>query len=215
MSSPSKHPRGVSLLQTRGVPLFQNRVSLLLSRLAALVLLALLPACGDDDPFRGSATTSNTVAHFSLAAFSTGAIAPTAIDLLNQRPVRPELQAAGTNFQLAIDVNAQGQVSLLPVLTVLNPPTGALSVGLQRSPLAFDAVGRAPTGGYVTDSVRTAAPGETWLLQLQTPNCVFGDPFYGKLEIEGINLATRRAVVRLMINRNCGYRDLIEGLPRN
>ncbi len=183
-----------------------------------VLLLALLGlvACGGDDPFRGSATVPNEVSEISMAAFSTGTVAPSALDLVSLRVVRPELQSTGTvNFQLALDVNASGTVSLLPVLALLSPPNGGTSVGLQRTAVAFDDITRAPVDGFTADSVLTTQRGEAVFFLVQAGVCTFGEPFYGKLVVEGVNTETRRLIVRILINRNCGFRDLTIGLPRN
>lgn len=151
-----------------------------------------------------------------MAAFSTGAIAPSALDLVNSRVVRPELGGTGTvNFHLALDLDASGKVKLLPILTLLAPPTGGTSVGLLKAGADFDAITRAPNSGFVADSAVTAEVGETWFVRVQAGLCVYGEPFYGKLEVDGVNTETRRLIVRFLINRNCGYRDLTLGLPRN
>jgi hypothetical protein len=178
--------------------------------------LTSMAACSDDDPFRPVATTPNVVTGLGLAALSTGVLAPTAIDFINLRAVRPTLDGAGTvNFQLALDLEADGRVRLLPVLSMLSPPTGSTSVGLVRTDATFEALARAPTSGFVTDSAVTAAVGETWVVRLSAGLCAFGDPFYAKFVVDGVNPATRRLAVRFLLNRNCGYRDLTEGLPRN
>lgn len=151
-----------------------------------------------------------------MAAFSTGTVAPSALDLVNSRVVRPELGGTGTvNFHLALDVDASGKVMLLPILSLLSPPTGGTTVGLRRAGADFDAITRAPTEGYVADSAVTAVVGEAWFLRVQAGMCVYGEPFYGKLEVDGVNTETRRLIVRFLVNRNCGYRDLTLGLPRN
>lgn len=190
-------------------------------RRAALACTALVPtmlmgACDQSDPFRPVATDANEITTLSLAAFSTGTIAPTAIDFVNKRAVRPELQSTGfTNFQLALDLTSDGRVALLPVLSVLTPPSGASRIQLQKSSGAFDVLERAPAGGYASDSAVVTSPGETWVFRLETTSCIYGDPYFGKLIVDGVNSATRRIAVRFLINRNCGYRDLTEGVPRN
>jgi hypothetical protein len=184
--------------------------------LAALVAVVGVSACDQNDPFRPVAADANEITTLTLAAFSTGAIAPTAIDFINKRAVRPELQTTGfTNFQLALDITNDGRVALLPVLSVLTPPGGASRIQLQKSSGAFEVLERAPAGGYASDSAVVTAPGETWVFRLETTNCIYGDPFFGKLIVDGVNSTTRRIAVRFLINRNCGYRDLTEGVPRN
>jgi hypothetical protein len=182
----------------------------------ALCALVLASACSDDDPFRPVATTPNVITGLSLAPLSAGTAAPTALDLINLRAVRPVIDAVGTvNFQLAFDLDPQNRVLLLPVLAMLSPPTGSASVGLLRTTGTFEQASRAPTGGFVSDSSVTAAVGETWVVRLNAGTCAFGDPFYGKLVVDEVNTGMRRLLVRFLINRNCGYRDLVEGLPRN
>ncbi len=180
------------------------------------LLLAAVAGCSDDDPFRPVATTPNVVTGLGLASLSTGTLAPTALDFINLRAVRPLVDPTGSaNFQLALDIAGLGQVRLLPVLRMVNPPSGSASVGLQRVDVEFETLGRAPSGGYALDSTVTAAVGETWVVQLSAGLCAFGDPVYAKLVVDGINTATGRLSVRFLLNRNCGYRDLTEGLPRN
>lgn len=184
--------------------------------LSAFVTVTLSAACSQSDPFRPVATDANEVTTLSLAAFSTGTIAPTAIDFVNKRAVRPELLGTGfTNFQLALDVTGDGRVALLPVLKVMTPPSGASRIQLQKSAGAFDGLERAPAGGYASDSAVVTSPGETWVFRLETTSCIYGDPYFGKLIVDGVNSSTRRIAVRFLINRNCGYRDLTEGVPRN
>lgn len=162
------------------------------------------------------ATTPNVVTGTELAALSTGTAAPTALDFINLRAVRPIIDGTGgVNFQLALDLDAQNRVRLLPVLAMLNPPTASASVGLLRTTGTFEQLSRAPTGGFIADSSVTAAVGETFVVRVNVGVCAFGDPFYGKLVVDEVNPATRRLFVRYLINRNCGYRDLVEGLPRN
>lgn len=192
------------------------RVTRLASVVLALAGAVLGTACDQTDPFRGVATSENVITGLGLAALSTGTVAPTALDLLSRTAVRPVVDATGTpNFQLALDLDAQGRVLLIPVIALLDTPGRPVSVGLVRSSVPFDQLGRAPTSGFVTDSTVTAQVGETWVVQLQAGICTFRDPFYAKLVVDGVNPQTKRLAVRFLLNANCGYRDLTEGVPRN
>jgi hypothetical protein len=192
-------------------------VSTRVRRVLPLVVAAIaLAACSQDDPFRPVATSENVVTTLNVAALSSGIEAPSAVDFVNLRTLRPSLDGTGSpNFQMAFDLTTDGRIRLLPVLEVLNPPSGAGTVGLVRVGTAFDDLGRAPTGGFVSDSTVTTAIGETWVVRINPGLCSFGDPFYAKLVVDAANLVTRRMTVRVLINRNCGYRDLTVGLPRN
>lgn len=168
-------------------------------RSVAVLLLVSGPvmACGNDDPFRSIATVPNVISGVSVATFSTGTTGLSAIDLVNLRAVRPEVQSNGsTNFQVAIDADAGGQLRIFPVLALVSPPSGAAAVGLLRSTAAFNALDRAPTSGFVDDTAQTASVGEAFIFRVNAGTCAFGDPLYGKLEIESFSTATQRATVR-------------------
>jgi hypothetical protein len=184
------------------------------------LLLALatvsVSACSQDDPFRPVATSENVVSTLRVSPISDGLAASSAVDFVNRRAVRPSLDATGgPNFQVAFDLGTDGRILLQPVLAVLNPPSGAGSVGLARTKARFDDLARAPTGGFVNDTTMTTVVGETWVVRVNPGLCSFGDPFYAKLVVEDVNLVSRQLSVRFLINRNCGYRDLTVGLPRN
>lgn len=184
--------------------------------LPLVVAVTVLTACSQDDPFRPIATTESVVSTFSVAALSAGVASPSAIEFVNLRSVRPTLDGTGgPNFQIAFDVTADGQIQLIPALALVNPFSGASSVGLARTTTTFDALARAPTGGFVSDSTVSTTVGETWVVRVDPRLCSFGDPFYAKLVVDEVNALTRRLTVRVLINRNCGYRDLTVGLPRN
>ncbi len=188
-------------------------------RWAAGVLLAsgALTACSDDDPFAPVATQPNTVRGFSVSTFTgTDGALPAAIDFLNVRTVRPEVSPLGTvNFQLAIDLDAQGRLLLQPARSVVLPPGGTSALGLLKSPSSFETVEAAPTGGFVSDTAVVAQVGEAWLIRIDGSGCPFGDPWYAKLVVDAVDAPARRVGLRVMVNRNCGFRGLTEGLPRN
>ena len=91
-----------------------------------------------------------------------------------------------------------------------------LPVFLQRiTSTPFAAITRAPDRGYARDSIVTVQAGETVLLQLYGSGCTFGEPFYAKVSIDSVIVAERRIVFTSMVNRNCGFRGLVPGLPTN
>lgn len=184
--------------------------------LPLVVAATVSAACSQDDPFRPVATTESEISTFTVTALSAGVAAPSALEFVNLRTVRPSLDATGgPNFQVAFDIAPDGQIRLVPVLALVNPPGGASSVGLARTTTTFDALGQAPTGGFINDSTVTTTVGEAWVVRVDPRVCSFGDPFYAKLVVDEVNAVTRRLSIRVLINRNCGYRDLTEGLPRN
>ncbi|MEP6781285.1 MAG: hypothetical protein ABJC26_15415 [Gemmatimonadaceae bacterium] len=146
---------------------------------------------------------------------------PAAYDMFTESYVRPILRIDGTvNFTIAFDLNAAGQVVLLPVRQIVPLPPlprgGTVSIGLEKSTTPFDLVTYAANSGYTQDSTQIASVGDTYLMRLAAAGCAYGEPYYGKLVIDSIIVAERRMVVRTLTNRNCGgYRSLAAGLPKD
>ena len=191
----------------------------------APVLGGLMGACGNDSNFTQDATTTNTTVTASLYAL-TG----TAPELLagyeasTNTFVRPLVSQFGgsVNFELAVDIRADGKVLLMPVRALIPfapaPAAGAPSIALLKSVQPFDAIVRAPTSNaFVADSVQVASAGDTFLIKVVSSGCVYGEPLYGKFVIDSVIVAQRRMVVRAMTNLNCGgYRSLVSGsIPKD
>lgn len=186
--------------------------------LAAGLLVAGAAACGDTNAALGPATSDNIERVASLWTLSgTPSALPAGFRFLTELPVRPQMLPTGSlNFDLAIELAADGRVQLLPARTVVPlPPAGGSLVGMQLSSTTFDAVQRAPEEGYNADSVLVVAPRQLVLVRIDGVGCLFGDPFYAKLVVDSVFAAERRVVLRTLVNRNCGYRSLALGLPRN
>ena len=131
--------------------------------------------------------------------------------------VRPQVLADGSlNFDVAFDITAAGKVLVLPARAIVPlPPAGAPSIGFVRQPGVYEQLQRATDKGYVADSTITLAVGETVTIRLLNSGCVYGEPFYAKLTIDEVNVAERRLLFRTLVNRNCGYRSLLEGIPKD
>jgi len=212
-SSSSILPLSVSISPTRGA----HGRALMISLGAAVVALA-FTACGNNDDIIGVATTQNTERTNTVYALSgTPASLPAGYFFVTETLVRPQLlSTGGVNFEIAFDIDSQGRVQLLPARVVApDSPNAPPSVGIQQSTVGFDAITRAPDRNYVSDSTFTAQAGDTFILQLVTSGCTFGYPIYAKLRIDSINLADRRIVFTSMVDRNCGFRGLMAGLPTN
>jgi hypothetical protein len=186
--------------------------------LLASATLVSVAACNNDDSITGIATSQNfsrTLSVFGLTGTPPGV--PAGYYFVTEALVRPQvLTTGGVNFELAFDVASDGTVSLLPARVVVpEAPVAAPSVGIQKSTTPFSAITRAPDRGYARDSVVTVQAGETVLLQLLGSGCTFGEPFYAKVSIDSVIVAERRIVFTSMVNRNCGFRGLVPGLPTN
>lgn len=177
-----------------------------------------LTACGDDNLFLSPASIENTVRSYSVFSLSgTSATLPAAYSYTTETLERPQILSNGaTNFDVAFDLNSAGKVDLIPVRVLVPlPPAGAPAVGILKTEASFDAAVRAPDKGYVNDSTVSVGVGETVVLMLGGSGCVYGDPYYAKLVIDSIVSSERRIVARSLVNRNCGYRSLTAGLPKN
>jgi len=212
----SRIPMGIQLSSFAfGAPRLARRA---LSFLVACVTLSALGACGDDNSLLSPATTENVIRTYSVYAMSgTSPALPAAYRFTTESLERPQiLSNGGVNFDMAFDLTANNQVSLVPVRVVVPlPPAGATSLGLRTSDASFTALERAPTTGFRADTSLVVGVGQTVLVQVQGGGCFLGDPLYAKLVVDSIITAERRLVVRSLTNRNCGYRALTEGLPRN
>jgi hypothetical protein len=189
-----------------------------LSFLALIVTVGSLAACGDNNSLLSPAISENTTRAFSVFALTGSApVLPAAYRFTSETLERPQVLSNGAvNFDVAFDLTADNRVAILPVRVVVPlPPAGAPIVGLQRSDAAFTALERAPTRGYTNDTTLVVSAGQTVLVQLQGAGCFLGDPYYAKLVVDSIVVPERRIVVRSLVNRNCGYRALTEGLPKN
>jgi hypothetical protein len=175
-------------------------------------------ACSAGNGLTSPATADNAVLTYSVYALSgTPNTLPAAYQYTTETLVRPYVSISGAiNFELAFDLTADGKVLLLPAKAVVPlPPAGSPSVGLQKMTANFDALTRAPLTGYTLDTAQTVTVGQTYALQLHNSGCVYGDFFYVKLVVDSIIVPERRMVIRSLVNRNCGYRSLLEGLPKD
>lgn len=189
-----------------------------LSFLAMVVTMGGTVACGDDSNLLSPASSENTTRTFSVFALSGSASAlPAAYRFTTESLERPQVLSNGAvNFDVAFDITADNRVAILPVRVVVPlPPAGVQTVGLQRSDASYTALERAPNRGYTNDTTMIVATGQTVVVQLAGSGCFLGDPYYAKLVVDSIVAPERRIVVRSLVNRNCGYRALTEGLPKN
>lgn len=182
-------------------------------------------ACANDANFTQTATSTNFIIGADLYALTgTAPELPAGYEASSNTFVRPLVsQFSGTvNFELAFDIRADGKVLLMPVRSIVpDAPApariGAPSIALLKSTQPFDVITRAPSNGaFVNDSVAIASAGDTFLIKVNTSNCVYGEPLYGKLVIDSVIVSQRRMVVRALTNLNCGgYRSLTIGIPKD
>ena len=190
------------------------RRSLIRSSLLLLPAL-LLMACGE--PLRIQATETVISTNFELHAFSVAP--PTYNSAILTAFAEPRPVTAAGAFDVALDLDDEGRILVMPVSTVVTPLLGATRVGLRHAGGSYDAVLSAPTGEYVRDSVFTIVPGEVVVIEADRSADLCGfaiSPFiYSKLSVLSVNEATGAIAVRFTVDPNCGFRSFEEGIPQN
>ena len=186
-----------------------------LALLATMSVVVGLNACGDPTSLRASLITSvDTLSVFALSG--TPPSYPSGINLLARQPVRVD---GGASFDVAFDINANGEAVVYPVKQVVSLPGGNRSVGMQKLLVQFDSVAEAPKSGYQVDSSFVLTPGATVVVQAQHnfsgDICQFGlNPnIFAKLAVDSVNLASRTVHLRLGLDPNCGFRSFAAGVP--
>jgi hypothetical protein len=85
--------------------------------------------------------------------------------------------------------------------------------GLQQRTETFDEITQAQSNGYVSDSAVPVAVGDRFVVRSRVVCTSLGVPFYGKLEILSFQDST--VTFKRLSDLNCGYKDLLPGLPKN
>lgn len=183
----------------------------------ALALVAPLAACGD--PFEVTANFDTVESTVTIHAFNDTPLALATAVLLAPVPqaVRPGPDYV---FDLSFDLDADGDAVLLPVDAVAAPGVfnGARVTGIRPiTDQGYDAITRAPAGGYTVGDPIAVAVGDVGVLQaVNHPACLgsfFGNTIYAKYRVEAIDPAARTIALRLRVDPNCGFRGLEVGEP--
>jgi hypothetical protein len=176
--------------------------------LALTCSLAALAACGDPIRIRAQfEIVADTVTVFAVTG--TPVSAPAALSTVRHEAVRIE---ATRDFDIVFDINDAGQAVLYPVQLVGGSPG---NTGIQTTTQVFDAILEAPLDGYIRDSATVLGEGDVVLIEAEPVFCVatLRSTIYSKLIVDEIDLATRSVRVRIVVDPNCGFRSLDEGLP--
>lgn len=183
-----------------------------LSLPALTAVAVLVSACGD--PYALTASYGNVEAAFSAYAMSGTPISyPSAFSIAAQAVSRPD---GGLEFDFAFDMNAAGQIVLIPVKLVALNPSGDRTVGIQRRTGTYAGISEAPVDGYTIDSVTVVKVGEPVIVEVQSSACVYAATpmIYGKMVIDSVRASERRLFGRTIVNQNCGFRSFALGFPK-
>lgn len=186
-----------------------------LALLAAMCSALVLSACGNPTNLQANLSTS-TDSLTVWALSGTPPSYPSGVSLVGRQVVRVDGSAS---FDVALDIDANGNAVIYPVRLVVSTPGGGRPVGLQKVAGIFDSVTAAPKTGFETDSALVMAPGE--VVTIQSPHngsqdiCQFAiSPYlYAKIVADSVNLASRTVFIRVGFDPNCGFSSLAVGVP--
>jgi hypothetical protein len=174
---------------------------------AASVLVVLTAAaCGSGQ----TAYYSNYIDTLTLYALRNTPIrTPSAYSILDVLTVRTDTTGA---FDFAFDIDSAGTPRIYPAGVLgLDQTTG---IQLINSP--FDNVHSAPTTGYVTDSALQVDTGSVFVARSRATSrdCIYYSlPRYAKFEVLSIDSVQRSITLKGLVDLNCGFRGLDNGVP--
>jgi hypothetical protein len=174
---------------------------------AASVLVVLVAvACGGGQ----TAYYSNYVDTLTLYALRDTPIrTASAYSILDVLTVRTDTTGA---FDFAFDIDSTGTPRIYPAGVLgLDKTTG---IQIINSP--FGNVHSAPTTGYVTDSAPQVAAGSVFVARSRSSSasCIYYSlPRYGKFEVLSIDSVQRTITLQGLVDLNCGFRGLDQGIP--
>lgn len=173
---------------------------------------ALLSAC--DNPLAlpppSFENRVDTVTIFALTG--TPIQQPSAYDIINRTPARTDRAQA---FDFAFDLDSAGRAVLLPTRAL--GLTAQAGIAVQTAP--FDSVVRAPDEGFVEDSIVRIREGDVFVgrSRVSPEQCaLLGSlPRYGKFRVLTVDPSARAVTFELLVNANCGFRNLQPGFPES
>lgn len=185
--------------------------------LAAATFAGLVAACGTED-FLAKPSTQNDTIRVTL-----GALLSTPVGTASGYATRPSsgLQGSGP-VRLDVSSDVEFIYDIDPVLGPAFYPAEAKGLlthsstnpGLQRMAVPFDSILKARSNGYTLDAPLAVDSGDVFLVRSRI-RCNIGVPIYAKLQVLGVDSVAHTVTFLIMVNENCGYRDLDYGLPKN
>lgn len=125
----------------------------------------------------------------------------------------------GFGFDVAFDIDNNGNVVIIPSRALATSLSNPYSVGLQKASGGFESVLTAPKDGYRPDTSMTVAIDQPLIIESHDFNACFtslkGQSFFTKLVVTDIDVALRRIAFTVTVNRNCGFHSFAPGLPRD
>jgi hypothetical protein len=183
---------------------------------AALSVLAASAACGSlTRPGAQSPNVTDTVTVYAING--TPVDAPTGLWLFGEQAV---VINSGFGFDLAFDIDPSGQTKMYTVRYIAGGLSSAHTVSLQKYSGNYDALDKAPTSGYIADSLYSVNVGDTFIVQTNDPQAcgfsIYSNVIYGKVQVLGVDPNTRAVRTRFTVDPNCGFLSLApSGTPKD
>ena len=186
-----------------------------LALLATMCVVIVLSACGNVTNLKATRPTSvDTLSVWALSG--TPPDFPSGISVVARQAVRVD---GFGGFDVAFDIDNNGNAVIYPVKLVVSAPGGSRPVGLQKVAGTFETALEAPATGFEADSGLVMAPGE--VVVVQSPHNGSGDvcqfaispQLYAKVTVDSVKLASRLLFLRLGLDPNCGFRSFDAGIP--
>ena len=187
----------------------------------ALVAVAIGGASGCDDPFGLKATVAvATDTSVAYAMTGTQASYPSGLNAATGGVSRIGADIA---FDVAFDLTTDSKVRLIParlispVKTSFGGTVATQQVGLLTPTGTFEAVTKAPGGGYKRDSVVVVGTNQPVVIEVVSESCQFtlASILYAKIVIDSVNTTTRQIFFRATRNPNCGFKSFQPGVPKD
>ena len=175
-----------------------------------LLALAVAIACSDANSLPDP-TETNVVDTVTLGALEGTPISVASGFSITAGAIRTD---QSVDFEFAYNVRRLEDGSYQRVFlprAALGLSTTTANPGLQARNESFDGITRAPSNGYTADSAVAIQVGQRYVVRSRVVCTALGVPLYGKLEILSFQDST--VSFKLLADRNCGYRDLLPGLP--
>ncbi len=181
---------------------------------AAFAAMALAGACGEFTSVPASLSVqSDSGMVYAINGAPPGA--PTALHIYTGSRLAAD---ASFFFDVAFDIDAAGNVLILPQRVVASGLAPSHSVGLQTVSTDYAALTKAPKDGYRADTTLVTRVGQTIAIQTQDLNVcsvsLTGTQLYAKLIVREVNRANRTISLQYTVDPNCGFLSFAPGIPK-
>ena len=181
---------------------------------AAFAVMATAAACGEFTSVPASLSVqSDSGMVYAINGAPPGA--PTALHIYTGSRLAAD---ASFFFDVAFDIDAAGNVLIMPQRVVASGLTTSHTVGLQAVGTDYSALDKAPKDGYRADTTLVTRIGQTVAIQTFDQNVcavsLTGQQLYAKLVVREVNRANRTISLQYTVDPNCGFLSFAPGIPK-